>query len=392
MKRRILAVAVSMLVVTMDAGISLAADSVYGAAVGDDVVGPETGQGSRQAGRGTRSQAGTDQQGGSSRGQSDSVNDPRTQASGNYPNYQRSGTSGDETPLGQLQKAWINPVPAPGQESPGLMHYEVSSTAMRTKVMRVRARRYMTTTMTLPACETVEDMYLGDPRLFRVKSPRDNTVLVYPRQEGGDSDLTLITKSGRRFYFVLIAEGVNSKWVPDIAVEVDFDDPDACSRRQFETSRNEMDGLHASRSADENQDYAKPVGVDWAHLDMRSQEFSVYVGRPEDAEIAPEAVGTDHRSMFLDFGRKARSMRWPAVYLRVDGHDELVESRPIGENGQIMQVMAYGELTLKTGAGDGSGDSEKERGKIVCIRLNPRMTASRTRGGIIIDQDLGRGR
>ena len=358
-------------------GGARAEDSVYSQTVGGPDASPSAAGGQKAAGGRT----------------STDINDPHRQESGAYPTYSRNGElpggnqmrMGD-SPLGQLQQLWTNPVPAPGQVTPGIISFEVATGEdARPQMMRIRVRRYMTTTITLPPCEVIEDIYVGDTRLLRVTSPRDNIALVYPRYEGGDSNLTLVTKSQRRYYFVVIAEGVKARWAPDLAVEVNFEDNNQFCRREAESVREDERArlVDVARGAG---DYAQASGIEWSQLEMHSTDFLVYAARPEDAEIAPEAIGTDGKTMFLDFGAKrARTMRWPSVYLREDGRDELVEARPIGKSGQIMQVMAYGELTLKALAGT------DKVARIVCIRWSKsNRAASRVPRGVIIDDNLGR--
>jgi hypothetical protein len=286
---------------------------------------------------------------------------------GEYPNMQRLGSS---VPLNQLQSAWEDPVPAPGQSAPGVLRFVVNgelpgATGQVDPVMQVRVRRFMQSAIHLPCHEQVKEVHVGDSHVFRVSNPTPHEVLISPRYEAADTNLRVVTASGRVYAFYLRAEGVKSRWLPDVEVFLTTDTPKPCTT----VSRPGFSDL-------QGEDYLEELGIDFAALELHSEEFRVFAGSPGDAEIAPRAVASDGRTMLLDFGPRGDTMRWPIVAQRdTDGVDQPVNSRPIGKRGRILQVMAVGDLTLRSGQ------------KVVCIRRRGHAPVPQ---GVIIDSDLGR--
>ncbi|GEM_PF-4942479 len=283
---------------------------------------------------------------------------------GQYPGMQRLGST---VPLNQLQSAWDEPVPAPGQSAPGVLRFVVSGQPPQPAgqvdpVMQIRVRRYMETGIHLPPCEEVKEVHVGDSHVFRVANPSPGAVLVSARYEAADTNLRIVTASGRVYAFYVRSEGVTSRWLPDVEVFLTTDAPQSCGRP----------GRFADLPAN---DYLADLGIDLQALSLHSDEFRVYVGSPDHADIAPRAVASDGRSMLLDFGPRADTMRWPIVALREDGVDQPVNSRPIGKMGRILQVMAVGDLTLRSGQ------------KVACIRRKGHLPVPE---GVIIDSGLGR--
>lgn len=325
---------------------------------------------------------------GSDRGQrQDDINNVHRQVNGQYPAYQRQ--SPKEVPLGELQAGWISPIPSPGQSSPGVMHYEYDGRLTEdgtvpldadSRVMRIRTRRHAMTTITLPNCENIRDVYVGDTKMMDIRHPRPNILTIYPKVTGKDTTLHVVSASAREYVFFVIAEDYNQKYVPDVTVQISFTDPDQCQGIRQASQRSDIkkivdlaDGRSMSgqnRPAIGNpggsgaNDYLDDPGIDFDRLDLHSRDFVIYVSNQEDADIAPLSIGTDGRTMLLDYGPKAARITWPSVFLREDGQESEVQSRVIGRSGSILQVMAYGELTIKLAGGYGS-----KKDRVVCIRF-----------------------
>src|SRR3546814_1071486 len=79
-------------------------------------------------------------------------------------------------PVGAIQNAWNNPGAnkAPNQETPGYNRIEYRPD----RVIPLRLREAMNTTIHFPADEIIEDVYVSDPVSFEAIVPRSNVVMV----------------------------------------------------------------------------------------------------------------------------------------------------------------------------------------------------------------------
>ncbi|MBP8231116.1 MAG: TrbG/VirB9 family P-type conjugative transfer protein [Rhizorhabdus sp.] len=261
--------------------------------------------------------------------------------------------------LDMIQRAWATPVAAPGQVGPGVKRvgYE------RDAPIKIRARRYMTTTVMLPGCERIDDVVVGDSNAFRVAQPWSNRVTVAPEYVGVDSNMTIVTASGTVYDFYLLSVDFQDAQLPDLRVEVEA--PGVC--------RGGAGGSRRS-GAEAAADFARRVPTDPSRY--RWDGFSIWVRDDASREIAPDRVFSDGVWTMLDFGERGDRISIPAAFLVVDDVDMPVNTRTTGDRGQVLVVEAVGDITLKSGA------------KVVCIRDARPGVASRA---AVVDTDLGRG-
>lgn len=280
----------------------------------------------------------------------------RAQAGGNYPGLDRM-----PAPVGQIQEAWNEARPAPGQHTPGVLRV----THRDDRVIAIRTRDYMVTVIYLSPWEQIRDYYLGDNRVFRVEYDprRPNVVRVHHANPGADSNLTLITASGRVISFYLRSEGWNTGSVTDLTVFVDT--PSRPAAAQIWRGADPLPGAKPAAAnpaaappvkaaaRPERPDYLRAIPFDINKL--RFGDYELRAPRTQDAEIAPARVFHDGTFTFLDFGEKADRIERPVVHQVVDRVDTPVNTRTEGPEGNIMVVEAIGDFTLRAGE------------KVVCV-------------------------
>ena len=287
--------------------------------------------------------------------------------------------------LGQVHRAWDSPVSAPGQVAPGLKMVVYD----RSAPIEVRTRQFMPSLIHFPECEIIDprDVILGDGEGFAAVPLRANVLAIYTKYEGVDTSLEAIGQSGNIYTFYVRGERLDSEDVTDLSIRIGLPGnpragssaaPDFCAGGFAGAGATRAGGTgagfagnippaHAGDSplslpaaregasrAVTAPDYLREVKFDLDRLDFNSHRM--FAARPEDAVIAPERIFSDGRFVYLDYGSRAAQTRWPVVTMLVDGIDEPVNTRVIGERGQILLVMAMGDITLKSGQA------------VVCIR------------------------
>ena len=265
------------------------------------------------------------------------------QAAGNYPAMNRSST----LPIGAIQKEWTAPQARTGQTAPGIMRYVWRADF----VMRVITREFMTTTIELPAWETVERIILGDTMVFEASRVKKNVLVVRPTHAGADSNMTVIGTSGNIYNFYLVSEGWNSKHLSDLTVYVRANDPTRDGDDNeigSQSSSNMSSFLSAARTKaeDDKADYLRTIDFDPSNLEF---DMKLYAQNPQDIALAPERVYHDGIWTYFDYGSKADSVKRPVIHQVVDGVDTVVNTRTIGDEGNIIVAEAVGDFTLRNG-------------------------------------------
>lgn len=259
-----------------------------------------------------------------------------------------SGVLAGRVPLGQVQPAWRDPVAAPGQIAPGVVTHDHRPA----QTIRVRTRLYMTSVIALPACDPVADIYVGDTWAFTVSHPRDTVILVQPEVPGADTNMHVIGESGTHYMFYLESAGPEAPDITDMSIDIRH--PDLCLGRNG--GERNWTARGAQRPAptrpvvgpsERPSDWLREVPFDPSELDFDTHE--IRIDRASDAAIAPERVFSDGRWIYLDFGARADSVRWPAAFLTVDGVDQPVNTQIVGQRGQILAVAGTGTVTLRSG-------------------------------------------
>lgn len=276
-------------------------------------------------------------------------------------------------PLEQIQKAWDQPVSAPGQRRPGIRPHELSRDPKRRGTMTVVMRQYFATLITLPACEKIEDIILGDGYVFSVEQPRDNEIALTAAYYKADTNLLIRGSSGTHYVFYLRVVGTDSPTITDSLVPVEVEG--LCDPRSM-IARGTANGAPGQQGGGDplKRDYLTAVPFD--RRDLNCHAYAVFVEREADKALAPDSVCTDGIFVYLDYGQRIRTIRVPGAYLTIDNVDEPVVPRFLGDNGEIMAVQAGAgaDITLKSGS------------RVVCIRRKHGIAFG---GRATIDPNLG---
>ena len=264
--------------------------------------------------------------------------------------------------VADFQSAWDNPNAnmAAGSSQPGYANLTWSTGT----VLPIKARADMATLVTLPAGETIADITEGASGLFEIKAtPGQQHFYVQPASgnNGSDTNLIVLGKSGNKYIFYLRAYPVNSSEISYSQVDVSLGNG-ANIANNSSTASGSMGSVFAKN--------AKPVstvGVDgedygWIKtMKIDPSEFrfdlDIFVPNPDDYVIAPERVWRDRIFTYIDFGDKVISMtQRPVVSLLVEGGESPVGFRTDGEDGRLLIVEAVGDMILRSGQ------------RIVCIK------------------------
>lgn len=262
---------------------------------------------------------------------------------------------GGAAPLGITQDAWNNPRDnmADGQHQPGVVRFAWSTDL----VMPVRIREAMVTSIVIPEWDGIADVIIGDGASFEAMKLQPNVAGIRALATGVDTTIQVIGKnSGNLYTFYVRSETYNTETITDLLVYVNV------PRRAGEGASRmiEMD--------DEASRYPSSVGEKGARFapfvakDPLPEEvvfdLTMYGREEGDDEIAPELVYTDPSRgwTYFDFGKKAHLIERPVVFQLKDGIETRVNTRTIGDDGEILVVESVGEFVLRAGQ------------KVVCVK------------------------
>lgn len=285
------------------------------------------------------------------------------QMGGDYGAMQRDLT----IPLGMIQRAWDD---APEGAGTYRVTYDPN------KVIRLRTRQFMTTTVLLPEWETVTYFDLGDGFAFEGDNPRPNVLRLRALRPGADTNVTVIGSSGNAYVLYLRGEGHNSEHVPDLLVQILAAEPraggfgaswggDAWGSQASGPATGEptqLAGTYAATAAAGNG-WVDPMGNEpGAGLEDPDflREIPYDPGRLRfdysmtgERSIAPYRVFDDGVFTYFDYGDRWDATDLPAVYRVVDGVDTPQNQRIVGS---MIVVEATGAFTLRNGQ------------RVVCVR------------------------
>lgn len=255
-------------------------------------------------------------------------------------------------PVGAIQSAWNNPAANKGnnQSSPGYSRYEYRPD----RVIPLRLREAMNTTVRFPNDELIEDVYVSDPVSFEAIIPRSNVIMIRVIRPGADGNVVAMGRSGNLYQFYVRGEGANTKTITDMSVDIMV--------TQRNTMPASMGGLSRTASAADLR-----VEADWLRsIGFRPEnivhDLSIFVPEDHSAGVPPERVFRDGQYTYIDYGANADAINeWPVASLVVQGVETPVNVRTAGPNGRMLVVEGIGDIVLRNGM------------KIVCIK--------RARGG-----------
>ena len=265
-----------------------------------------------------------------------------------------------------VQTAWDNPTAnmAVGSTKPGYAQLAWTPGA----VLPVKLRSGMVTMITLPNGEQIEDAVIGDNTSFSIDTTQgDRTLFITPSgtNQGNDTNLIVMGKSGNNYTFYLRAEPLNSSEITYSQVDVTLDGNGVIAGATTARSGASSAGMGSifRKSAKtsgtlgvDGEDYGwiKSMKIDPSEFRF---DMDIFVPNPDDYVIAPERVRRDRIFTYIDFGDKVIAMtQRPVVSLLVEGGESPVGFRTDGEDGRLLIVEAVGDMVLRSGQ------------RIVCIK------------------------
>lgn len=256
---------------------------------------------------------------------------------------------------GQIQEAWDA-----SPDSAGVVKFVYCAEC----TYKVRLREHMVTTIELPAGEVFEKADIGDPDVFKVEPRGQRRLAINSVGFGADTSLIVYGKGGAVYPFYLRLESYNSKNVPDLLVRIEGrpGTPDAARMTGFKTIEGEKEegvalpdmGKEVAKLTPKTPpvedkpagDFVKNVPFDPNSLRGWGQ-YKLWGGGNYAEDLKPETVFRDDYFTYVKFGRKWKDIELPTPYVVVDGIDELVNSRVVGETYIIESVQRL--ITLKSG-------------------------------------------
>jgi len=275
-------------------------------------------------------------------------------------------------PRGTVQSAWSRPFEnmPDGQTAPGVVRFQWSADL----VMPVRIREGFVSNIILPDWDAVEDVMIGDQSVLEAIILRSNVVGVKPLQIGSDATLNVLSASGNVYSFYIRSEGRNTRAITDINIFVQAapskgradwfnDERRGVMSGGFRASvAGQQDGVSAmdgapapsspssvSSASSENLSLRGSIsnGDEPVPLDRRFFTMRMFEVAPGDRIIAPEYVYTDGRWTYLHFPAGVTDR--PAIFRVSDDVEGRVNTRVIGDHGEVVVIEAIGDFVLRSG-------------------------------------------
>ncbi|MBS0184782.1 MAG: TrbG/VirB9 family P-type conjugative transfer protein [Proteobacteria bacterium] len=233
----------------------------------------------------------------------------------------------ESVPLEQAQEAWAAAPPQAGVYRVGYQ---------KDHVVRVKTRPFMTTTISLPKWEEILEVILGDDHFFLVEKKGPSLISILAKEEGCDTSLTLIGKTGNIYPFYIRSLGIHSSHVPDIVVYIEVKGGRESPFQEVFLKEAEIDYLQQVPFSSENLIFS----------------YNMFQKDLASLDIAPERVYSDGIWTWLDYGKAWDGKPLPAIYQRIDEVDTPVNTCIEGS-----KIIVHGlpPLTLKNGQ------------KVICI-------------------------
>jgi len=227
----------------------------------------------------------------------------------------------------------------------------VSFTYSSNKIYKVKLRLHMNTLVYLPEGEEILAYTLGDDFSFKIKNFGEkipNLLSVRSDYSGVDTNLSVISKSGKSYSFYLRSYPVKAKVLPDFKLYVKFPknksfqfvNDKKLKQKPSSRTKKEKEKLKILAEIKQGNDYLR-------HLED-PQEINIEYTMRGSKDIAPYAVYDDRRWTYFDFRKNFVSDRLPVIYKVIDGYDTIVNTRM--ENGfLIAESLSMEGWTLRNG-------------------------------------------
>ena len=234
---------------------------------------------------------------------------------------------------------------------------------------QIRLREFMQTIVVLPAGEKISGLVLGDGANFAVKPLplSNNRFVVWARDPGADTNLSVFGETGRIYSFYLRQDSVESPFVPDLIVYI-MDDSltyNTTQAGQTELGISKGNGSEVQKAGNEGAKAGEKVCLECNIEEYPAQQFArdylrelpqtsgkkantEYVMSKGNRELAPMAIFDDGYFTYFKFGEgNLDSIKVPVIYQVVDGYDSLLNTRV--EGGYIVAETTNEKFTIRRG-------------------------------------------
>lgn len=256
---------------------------------------------------------------------------------------------------GQIQQIWDE-----AKDKAGIYTVDACSDCS----YKLQVREWMVTSIELPRGEEIESVDLGDQKGFQVSQRGKNRLAVRPVGHGYDTNLLIYGKSGAIYPLYIRAIGFNAVDITDFVVRIkgtvslpedtaDMAVPGISSDDKGKAGNtpvnNKLGGLPdafagATPKATQTADFVKDAPFDPSKL----RGWGQYRLSGNDDTMRPETVYRDDRFTYIKYGEgKWTQNELPTAYVVVDGIDELVNTRVMGDTYVIESTRP--KITLKSG-------------------------------------------
>jgi len=237
-------------------------------------------------------------------------------------------------------------------------------------VLPIKLRNGMMTMINLPPGEAIEDGWVGNDELFDIdvqKGSRNMRITPKQGNQGNDTNMIIMGKSGNKYLFYLRSEPSNASEITYTLVDVVLDRnsqlPTTFASAGQAGAGGGMNSILPRRGgggsgvfSPDGEDYGwiKTMKIDPSEFRF---DLDIFVPNPDDFVIAPERVWRDRIFTYIDFGDKVIAMtQRPVVSILIEGGESPVGFRTDGEHGRLLIVEAVGDMVLRSGQ------------RIVCIK------------------------
>jgi type IV secretory pathway VirB9-like protein len=218
--------------------------------------------------------------------------------------------------LGQVQEAFDDSSP-----EANVIHFKWS----QNHIAKVRLRRNMRTLIHLPQEEKIKAYTLGDQTYFMATPIKNIPYLlsIVGQMPGTDTNLTIVSDSGRVYNFYMRTDPVDSRFVPHFTVFVEVPELTAMHAVQFDEKGMQKQGEGKRFISQEELEELSEPEIDYLktlpNVDRVNLEYKMY----GDEIIAPDAVWDDGRWTYFDFRSGLKTGSLPSVYKVMDDRDNL---------------------------------------------------------------------
>lgn len=227
------------------------------------------------------------------------------------------------------------------------------------QTIKVRLREYMQTVVILPEGESIFGNILGDATNFAFqKLPSyKNRFVLWGRDPGADTNLTVFGESGRIYSFYLRIDSVSSNYVPDLLVfihdntltykEVALLEQEEKDKTKDEKKVVEEECLDCKKEDYPPEQFTRDYLRDLPGLDRKKANHS-YVMKGGSRDLAPQAVFDDGFMTYFKYGEhNLDAVKVPVIYQVRDGYDNIVNYRV--EGGYIVMETVNDKWTIRRG-------------------------------------------